>query len=433
MASGPHPTASVKVDRRKSRRTPHEPHAIARLAGAGTGLGPALVLAPGREKSSRLRHPWIFSGAVERVEGAPASGDTVTVVAADGTFLAFAAYSPSSQIRARVWSFDPHATIDAAFFTRAVAHAAAARRPLLDAGHTACRILHGESDGLPGVIADRYGDVVVLQCLSAGAERWREEIAAALVAATGARCVYERSDADVRALEGLLVRAGPVVGTLPEGGAAIVEDGIEYAVDVAHGQKTGFYLDQRDNRRAVRAHAAGRRVLNAFCYTGGFSLAALGGGAASVLSIDSSADALAMARANLARNPSLEAGRAQWNEADVFAELRRLRDAGATFDMIVMDPPKFAPTAAHAERASRAYKDINLLAFKLLTAGGLLATFSCSGGISADLFQKIVAGAALDANVDAQIVARLTAGADHPVALNFPEGDYLKGLLLRKA
>ena len=433
MAAGPHPAAPAKVDRRKSRRAPHESHAVARAVGAGTGLGPALVLAPGREKSSRLRHPWIFSGAVERVEGAPASGDTVTVVAADGTFLARAAYSPSSQIRARVWSFDPQATIDVAFFTRTVAHAAAARRPLLDAGHTACRILHGESDGLPGVIADRYGDVVVLQCLSAGAARWREEIAAALVEATGARCVYERSDADVRTLEGLPPRTGPVLGTLPDDGVAIVEDGIAYGVDVAHGQKTGFYLDQRDNRRTVRGHAEGQRVLNAFCYTGGFSLAALAGGAASVLSIDSSGDALQMARANLARNPSLDATRAQWNEADVFAELRSLRDAGATFDMIVMDPPKFAPTAAHAERAARAYKDINLLAFKLLTEGGLLATFSCSGGISADLFQKIVAGAALDANVDAQIVARLTASADHPVALNFPEGDYLKGLLLRKA
>ena len=433
MAAGSHPAASAKVDRRKSRRTPHEPHALARAAGAGTGIGSALVLAPGREKSSRLRHPWIFSGAIERVEGAPASGDTVTVVAADGTFLARAAYSPSSQIRARVWSFDPHASIDAAFFMRTVEHAAAARRPRLDAGHTAVRLLHGESDGLPGVIADLYGDVVVLQCLSAGAERWREEIAAALVVATGARCVYERSDADVRTLEGLPVRTGPVLGTLPDGGVAIVEDSIAYAVDIAHGQKTGFYLDQRDNRRTVREHAAGRRVLNAFCYTGGFTLSALAGGAASVLSIDSSADALSMACANLARNPSLEASRAQWNEADVFAELRRLRDAGATFDMIVMDPPKFAPTAAHAERAARAYKDINLLAFKLLTAGGLLATFSCSGGISADLFQKIVAGAALDANVDAQIVARLTASADHPVALNFPEGDYLKGLLLRKA
>jgi 23S rRNA (cytosine1962-C5)-methyltransferase len=433
MAAGPHPTASAKVDRRKSRHAPRDARAATRTTGAGLGLGPALVLAPGREKSSRLRHPWIFSGAVERVEGAPASGETVTVVAADGTFLAHAAYSPASQIRARVWSFDSQATIDAAFFHRIVTRATCLRQPLFDAAHTAGRLVHGESDGLPGVIADRYGDVVVLQCLSAGAERWRETIAAALVDATGAHCVYERSDADVRALEGLPVRNGPVRGMLPADGVAIVEDGVAYAVDVVHGQKTGFYLDQRDNRRIVRAHAARRRVLNAFCYTGGFSLAALAGGAASALSIDSSGDALQMAHANLARNPSLDATRAQWHEADVFAELRRLRDAGATFDMIVLDPPKFAPTAAHAERAARAYKDINLLAFKLLTEGGLLATFSCSGGISADLFQKIVAGAALDANVDAQIVARLAASADHPVALNFPEGDYLKGLLLRKA
>ena len=395
-------------------------------------IGPALVLAPGREKSSRLRHPWIFSGAVERVEGVPASGDTVTVVAADGAFLAHAAFSPSSQIRARVWSFDPHATIDAAFFHAAVARALAARRPLFDAAHTAGRILHGESDGLPGVIADRYGDVVVLQCLAAGAERWREEIATALVATTGAQCIYERSDADVRALEGLPARTGPIQGTLPDA-VTMVEDELGYAVDVVHGQKTGFYLDQRDNRRIVRRHATDRRVLNGFCYTGGFSLAALAGGAASVVSIDSSGDALTMARDNLARNGFLDATRAQGVEADVFAELRRLRDAGATFDLIVLDPPKFAPTAAHAERAARAYKDINLLALKLLAADGLLATFSCSGGISAELFQKIVAGAALDANVDAQIVARLTASADHPVALNFPEGDYLKGLLLRKA
>ena len=396
------------------------------------GIGPAVVLAPGREKSLRLRHPWIFSGAIERVEGNPASGDTVSVVAADGTFAAHAAYSPMSQIRARVWSFDSDATIDDAFFARTVARAVAARAPLFDAEHTAGRILHGESDGLPGVVADRYSDVVVMQCLSAGAERWRGTIAAAIGESTGVRCVFERSDAEVRALEGLPVRIGTIAGALPDT-VAIVEDGLHYRVDVVHGQKTGFYLDQRDNRHVVRRHAHGRRVLNAFCYTGGFTLAALAGGATSAISIDSSADALAMAQDNLARNAALDATRAQWVEADVFAELRRLRDAGATFDMIILDPPKFAPTAAHAERAARAYKDINLLAIKLLTPGGLLATFSCSGGIAADLFQKIVAGAALDAHADAQIIAHLTAGADHPVALNFPEGDYLKGLLIRKA
>ncbi|MEO8344543.1 MAG: class I SAM-dependent rRNA methyltransferase [Betaproteobacteria bacterium] len=399
---------------------------------AGQSIGPALVLAPGREKSLRLRHPWIFSGAVERVEDNPGMGDTVTVVAADGVFLARAAYSPSSQIRARVWSFDQEDIVDAAFIARRVSRAAATRASLLNASHTAARIVHGESDGLPGVIADRYGDVIVLQCSSAGAERWRDVLAAALVEATGAQCVFERSDAEVRALEGLPARVGAIVGELPND-IGIVEDGLVYGVDVAVGQKTGFYLDQRDNRRTIGKYAKDRRVLNAFCYTGGFSLAALAGGATSVLSIDSSDDALQMGRRNLARNGGLDAARATWTEADVFMELRHMRDAGATFDMIILDPPKFAPTAAHAERAARAYKDINLLAFKLLTPGGLLATFSCSGGISPDLFQKIVAGAALDAQADAQIIAHLTASADHPVALNFPEGDYLKGLLLRKA
>ena len=426
------PASSARVDRRKSRRAPRDDHAITRSASAGLDIGPALVLAPGRERSLRLRHPWIFSGAVERVEGDPASGDTVTVVASDGTFAAHAAFSPSSQIRARVWSFDANDTVDAAFVSQRVARAVAARAPMFDAAHSAGRLVHGESDGLPGVIADRYGDVVVLQCSSAGAERWRDVLASALAGATGATCVFERSDAEVRSLEGLSTRVGAIRGGLPDD-LAIVEDGLVYGIDVIQGQKTGFFLDQRDNRKIVGRHAANRRVLNAFCYTGGFSLSALAGGASSVLSIDSSGDALQMARRNLARNGTLDAARATWAEADVFTELRRLRDAGVRFDMIVLDPPKFAPTAAHAERAARAYKDINLLAFKMLTEGGLLATFSCSGGISAELFQKIVAGAALDAQVDAQIIGHLNASADHPVALNFPEGTYLKGLLLRKA
>jgi 23S rRNA (cytosine1962-C5)-methyltransferase len=301
-----------------------------------------------------------------------------------------------------------------------------------DAAHFGMRLVHGESDGLPGVIADRYDDVIVLQCASAGAERWRLALAKALAALPGVNCVFERSDAEVRALEGLPPRVGPIAGTLPDP-VIVHEDGLRYRVDPVAGQKTGFYLDQRDNRRLVRDLARDRRVLNAFCYSGGFTLAALAGGAASVLSIDSSADALALGRENAALNPELPAARNTWREADAFADLRRLRNEGAAFDLIVLDPPKFAPTAAHAERAARAYKDINLLALKMLAPGGLLATFSCSGGISLDLFQKIVAGAAVDANAQAQIVRRLTASADHPVALNFPEGEYLKGLLIRKA
>jgi 23S rRNA (cytosine1962-C5)-methyltransferase len=377
------------------------------------------------------RHPWVFSGAIETVSGDPASGDTVAVIAADGTWLAHAAYSETSQIRARVWSFDRADRIDAAFFERAIARAVDARAGIIDAAHTGCRLVHGESDGLPGVIADRYDDVVVLQCLSAGAEYWREPLVAALMAATGAHCVFERSDAEVRALEGLPSRIGVAAGALPER-VTIREDDLVYRVDPERGQKTGFYLDQRDNRRIVRDCARGRRVLNAFCYSGGFSLAALAGGARHVMSIDSSHEALTLARENMALNPALPVDAASWLEADVFADLRRLRNEGASFELIVLDPPKFAPTAAHADRASRAYKDINLLALKLLAPGGLLATFSCSGGIGAELFQKIVAGAALDANADVQIVQRLGASRDHPVALNFPEGDYLKGLLLRK-
>jgi 23S rRNA (cytosine1962-C5)-methyltransferase len=303
---------------------------------------------------------------------------------------------------------------------------------MLDRLHTGCRLLHGESDSLPGVVADRYADTIVLQLSSAGAERWRDAIVAALVDATGAACVYERSDAEVRKLEGLSPRTGVAHGKLPEA-VTFLEDGIVYRVDVVGGQKTGFYLDQRDNRAAVRALAAGRETLNVFSYSGAFALAALAGGASRVVSVDSSGEAIALGRENLARNSALPADHAEWCEADAFAELRKMRDRGAGFDLIVLDPPKFAPTVAHAERAARAYKDVNLWALKLLRPGGMLATFSCSGGIDAALFRKIVAGAALDAAANAAVVGHFGAAADHPVALAFPEGDYLKGLLIRKA
>ncbi len=390
-----------------------------------------LVVKRGREKSLRARHPWLFSGAIDRIDGNPGRGETVAVIDADRRFLAHAAYSPDSQIRARVWSFDADERIDARFFGQRIERAVAARAAMLDARHTAARLIHGESDGVPGVVADRYGDVVVLQLSSAGADRWRDVIARALADTTAAQCVYERSDTEVRALEGLPPRVGVISGALPRV-VTMIEAGLCYTVDVVGGQKTGFYLDQRDNRALAGRLAASKRVLNAFCYTGGFTLSALAGGATSVLSIDSAADALRVARDNLSRNAAVSRERAQWREANVFEELRALRDRGAQFDLIVLDPPKFAPTASHAQRAARAYKDINLWALKLLAPGGFLMTFSCSGGISADLFQKIVAGAAIDAAVDAAIVSKLTASADHPVALNFPESEYLKGLLIRK-
>lgn len=390
----------------------------------------AVLLQDGRDKSLLARHPWVFSGAIA---GSPdiASGATVDVRAKDGRFLARAAWSPQSQIRARVWTFDEGEAIDAAYFRRRIDAALAKRASLFDADNTAARLLHAESDGLPGVIADRYDGVIVIQLLSAGAEAHRGEIVDALRAATGVGTIVERSDVEVRTLEGLDPVAGVIAGELPAR-LVIREDALRYRVDVLGGQKTGFYLDQRPNRRVVRDHARGRRVLNAFCYTGGFTLAALAGGAAGVLSIDSSAPALALARSNLAANAEIAALPAQWHAADVFDELRQLRNAGTTFDMIVLDPPKFAPTAAHAQRAAAAYKDINLLALKLLAPQGLLATFSCSAGVSSDLFRKIVAGAAVDAHASATIVETFGAGADHPLTLAFPEGEYLKGLLLRK-
>jgi 23S rRNA (cytosine1962-C5)-methyltransferase len=398
---------------------------MARRPDAGA---PALVLKPGREKSLLRRHPWVFSGAIGRVVGEPERGATVAVRAADGAFLAWAAYSPSSQIRARVWTWDEQASIDDAFLRARVA-AAIARRAGLAATTDAMRLVHAEADGLPGVVCDRYAGVAVFQFASAGAERFRDAIVDAVLGAAGCGAAYERSDLEVRGLEGLPPRSGPIRGAAASPTLTITEHGIQYVVDVAHGQKTGFYLDQRANRDRIRTLAAGRDVLNCFCYTGGFTLNALAGGAHSALSIDSSAAALELARENARRNGFA----ADWLEADVFAALRKLRDGGRAFDLIVLDPPKFAPTAALAERAARGYKDVNLLALKLLAPGGWLATFSCSGGVSRDLFQKIVAGAALDAGVDAQILRHLSAGVDHPVALTFPEGEYLKGLLCRVA
>lgn len=391
-----------------------------------------LVLNPGKERSLLRRHPWVFAGSVARLEGRARPGDTVDVVADDGRPLGRAAWSPESQIRARLWSFAPDAVIDHAFFKRRVAESVARRaaHPLL-AAETGLRLIHGESDGLPGVIADRFGDVVVVQLTSAGAEKWRDAIVAGLVQATGCRAVYERSDSDVRGMEGLGPKTGCVYGDLPEEPLTIVENGVRMEVDVVGGHKTGFYLDQRDNRRLTGLLARGRSVLNCFCYTGGFSLQALAGGADSVLSIDSSGPALEGARRNLAMNPQLDAARAEWMQADVFDALRALRNDGRRFDLIVLDPPKFAPSAAHAERASRAYKDINLFGFRLLNPGGILMAYSCSGGIGLELFQKIVAGAASDAGVDARILHRLSAAADHPVGLAVPEGEYLKGLAVQ--
>ncbi len=394
--------------------------------------GPSVILKPGREKSVLRRHPWIFSGAVASVQGAPRDGETVLVQDAHGQALGLGAYSPHSQIQVRMWTFDPAESIDAEFFHRRLSNALAARQALIPADLTdAIRLVHAESDGLPGLVADRYADTLVVQYLSYGAEFWKETLTRHLHELTGARSIYERSDADVRSLEGLPARVGLLYGAGPPEKVTIHEGRLHFEVDIRGGQKTGFYLDQRPNRLRLSELAKGREVLDCFCYTGGFTLAALSGGAAWVQAVDASAEAMAIARSNLALN-GLPAEKAAWQEGDVFQVLRLLRDRRQGFDMIVLDPPKFAPTVAQVERAARGYKDINLLAFKLLRPGGLLVTFSCSGGVSEELFQKILAGAALDAGVEAQILERLHQGPDHPVALNFPEGAYLKGLVIRK-
>lgn len=392
---------------------------------------PSLILKPKREKSIHQRHPWVFSGAVARVEGQPQPGETVTVISADGQPLAQAAYSPASSLRARIWTWDPDELVTPDFVRARLQQACQRRAGLDNHPRAAYRLVHGESDGLPGLIADRYRDVIVIQCLSPGAEFWRDVIAGYFVSLPGVSTVFERSDVDARTREGLPPQAGIVQGAPPPARVEIAENGLRFWVDVQHGQKTGFYLDQRPNRPGVREAAPGRDVLDCFAYTGAFTVAALAGGAASVTAIDSSAEALALARENVALN-GLAGEAVAWRVGDVFRELRAFRDRGRTFDLIVLDPPKLAPTAAHAPRAARAYKDLNLLALKLLRPAGLLFTFSCSGGVEEALFQKIVAGAALDAQVDAQIVGKMSQGADHPVALNFPEGAYLKGLVVRK-
>ena len=392
----------------------------------------SLHLKAGREKSLKRRHPWIFSGAVERVDGSPGTGESVLVKTA-GQPVAVAAWSPKSQICARVWTFDCSVVVNREFFVHRIRNALELRKSLPAAKHTnALRLVHGESDGLPGLIVDRYADVLVAQFLASGVEHWRTVILDALATETGCEAIYERSDAEVRALEGLEARVGFARGDREARRCPIVEHGLQFRVDMEGGQKTGFFLDQRDNRQRVRALSAGREVLDAFCYTGGFAVAALAGGATHVLAVDSSASALVVARDNAAAN-GLDSARLSFEEADVFAYQRRLRDEGRRFDLVILDPPKFAPTSAQVRNAARAYKDINLMALKLLRPGGLLATFSCSGGVSAELFQSIVAGAAADAGVDAKILERFGAAADHPVGLSFPEGEYLKGLLVLRS
>ncbi|MFZ2096203.1 MAG: class I SAM-dependent methyltransferase, partial [Anaerolineales bacterium] len=380
-----------------------------------------IILKPGREKSLLRRHPWIFSGAIAMVNGIPKIGETVEVISSKGDFLAKASYNPQSNISGRVWTWFQSEQVNQDFLENRLVGAIALRQNK-DTFITsnAMRLVHAESDGLPGLILDRYDDTYVIQFLTAGIEFWKESIVDIIRRKTDAKILYERSDVDVRQLEGLPFTSGLLFGEKIKNPITIIENKIGFEVDVISGHKTGFYLDQRDNRLLARQLSAGMKVLDCFSYTGGFALNCLHGNARSVTLVDSSKTALNTARKNIYLN-KCDNTQLLFIEQDVFTYLRTLRDQSEYFDMIILDPPRFAPTAAQAERASRGYKDINLLAFKLLKKGGYLLTFSCSGGISEDLFQKIVTAAALDAEVDAVILKRLHQALDHPVALNFPE------------
>ena len=393
-------------------------------------IAPQIKLKKGREKPVLRRHPWIYSGSIDRVLGAPESGETVKILSHRGQFLAWGAYSPRSQIRVRVWSRKESARIDREFFRQRIQRAVAFRQAI-DLPGNAGRLVYGESDGIPGLIIDKYANHLVVQFLSAGVERWREDILQVLEDVVSPDSIYERSDAEVRKLEGLEEQVGLLSGVQPPDAVRIEESGRRYLVDIRRGHKTGFYLDQRENRDLVQGLAAGKTVLDGFSYSGGFSVAALTGGAASVTALDSSSEALSMAAENVALN-ELPEDRFSRLEGDAFAELRTLRDQNRRWDLIILDPPKFAPTSSHARQAARGYKDINLWAFKILKPGGTLVTFSCSGGIDRAFFQKIIADAALDAGVRARMIRQLWQGPDHAVDLAYPEGDYLKGFVVKR-
>ena len=391
-----------------------------------------IILHETREKSLKRRHPWIFSKAVREVVNPPENGADIDIYAADGSCLARASYSPNSQIRARVWSFNAEEKIDQQFFERKIREAAEARTLMLEeTGMSACRLVDAESDGLPGLIIDRYNNFLVLEVLSAGAEYHLKDITSALRNIYPDDNIYERSDVEVRTKEGLESRKGVIYGEEPPEELAIKENGgMQILVNIKEGHKTGYYLDQRDNRAALSKYCKGKSVLNCFSYTGGFSLYALRGRAKSVANVDVSQKALDIAKKNIVLN-HLDPGRVKFIREDVFAFLRKEKKAGHTYDVIVLDPPKFAESKSQLDKACRGYKDINMIAASIINPGGYLMTYSCSGHMTPDLFQKVVADALLDAGRDGQIVEFLTQASDHPVALPYPEALYLKGLVVR--
>ena len=382
-------------------------------------------------KTLKYRHPWIFSGAIKRIEGAPAAGETVEIYTEKNEFVGLGAYSPKSKIAIRMWSFEPGEKISKEFFAKKISHSIESRKKnqILLAGNSV-RLVFAESDGIPGLIVDKFADYLVCQFLSAGVEYHKKviiEVLQGLMPCTG---IYERSDVEIREKEGLPLISGILAGTDPPELLEIEENNLKFYIDIKHGHKTGFYLDQRMNRSLVAEYAKGNEVLDCFTYTGGFSVSALNAGAKRVTSVDSSGPALEMVRKNIELN-SLDSTKLELVEAKVAEQLRKYRDMGKQFDMIILDPPKFIYDRSHLEQAARAYKDINLLGIKLLKPGGILATFSCSQPMGEEMFQQMISYAAADANKNVQVLHKLWQSPDHPVAVNFPESSYLKGLLCR--
>ena len=389
-----------------------------------------VFLKPGREKSLKQQHPWVYSGAIARVEGNTPNGGTVEVYSHKNEFLAYAALSPASQLALRVWSFDQAAVIDQAFFDKQLQAAYNMRQTLnIPQQTTAWRLCSSEGDCLPGVTIDVYNNYAVLQLTSAGAEFQKDLIINALTKLQDWSAIYERSDANVRKYENLAPRSGLIAGTLPDEQLEINENGRKLYVDVVNGHKSGFYCDQRESRSMVQRFAAGKKVLNLFSYTGGFGVAAALGGAEHVINVDTSAPALAMAAKNFALN-NIPESRYENIEADGFSFLRKCRGEHRKFDLIVLDPPKLVDSMRNMSKGCRAYKDAMLQAFHLLNPGGMLFTFSCSGLVTRELFAKIAADAACDAKCDARIAADLGQGADHVISTAFPEARYLKGLMI---
>jgi len=391
---------------------------------------PSIILKPGREKALNRRHPWIFSMAIDKVKGTPELGAAVDILDSKGKWLACGAYSPESQIRVRIWSFEEKVIVDTAFFVDRIKNAAMVRKELINQqALTGYRLVAAESDYLPGITIDHYDNTLVCQLLSAGAEFNRPHIIAALETLYPDHHIYDRSDVEVRKKEGLEPVKGLIKGEEPASLTTVKENGVNILVDIVNGHKTGFYFDQRDNRRIAGEFCKEKTVLNCFSYTGTFGIYALKNNAKHFTNVDLSQGALDIAKQNIEAN-DLDLSKVDFVQADVFKLLRRYRDEGKTFDVIILDPPKFADNKAQLNGACRGYKDINMVAIQLLNPGGTLLTYSCSGLMPGDLFQKIVADAALDAKRDAQIIARLSQASDHPIASTFPEGFYLKGLAL---